>query len=277
MTMSAPPKPPPPPPPPPPPKPSLAKATGFKVASGSREAAQKIGIYGPGGVGKSSLVESMTTCGYRPLILDCDDGTSELGVDRIGPKEGLLTWDDLRNAINDKSIWTNYDVVVIDSMTRAQDWCAADIMLKDNADSLETTRGGYGKGYRALYERMLLLISDLEAHIRDGRHVVLLMHDISPLTVNPSGDDYKTYMPNLYASDKVSVRHRVKECVDHLFFVGYDVAVTDKKAKGSGSRTIYYEERPAYWAKSRRANRFDGPIVYTKGSAELWQRLLGDK
>jgi hypothetical protein len=66
----------------------------------------------------------------------------------------------------------------------------------------------------------------------------------------------------------------VKEWADHLIFVGFDVHVTDEgKGQGAGTRTIYPVERPTHMAKSR---SLSDPIVYERGSAELWQKLFGE-
>ena len=55
------------------------------------------------------------------------------------------------------------------------------------------------------------------------------------------------------SSGKASVRLRLREWLDHLLFIGYDVECTkqmDGKAKGQGTRTIYPQE----------ARRFDDTL-----------------
>jgi hypothetical protein len=268
----APPKPKPPPAPTPPPS-----GRGFKVSSGVAASAQRIGIYGTGGSGKSSLAAGLSQVGFKPLFLDTEGGSRNLDVDRIGVDEGLDSWTALRAAINSPDLWTNHNVLVLDSVTRAQDWLCQDIMGKDKVDSLELAAGGYGKAYRKMYDSMLMLLSDLEEHLRHGRNVVLVMHELTVKTPNPEGEDYQSYQPNLYASDKVNLRARIKEWCDHLFFVNYDVVSKDGKGKGAGTRTIFTTETPTHWAKTRASDKLPLPVVYPKGGFELWTRLFGEQ
>ena len=91
-------------------------------------------------------------------------------------------------------------------------------------------------------------------------------------STNPTGEDFLRYEPRLYASQNVSVRHRVKEWLDHLLFVGYDIFAKNGKATGSGTRTIYPVEMPTHWAKSRKLR---DPIPFqSETDSNLWQRLF---
>ena len=251
------------------PPPSRTTSRQFNISSGVQQVPQRIGIFGGGGIGKTTLARSLSSVHKKPLIVDLDEGSSHLPVHRISHIE---VWDDLRSVLGDKSLSDGYDVLVVDSVTRAQDLCAAAIMKKEGVRSLELAGGGYGKGYRFLYENMLTLLSDLERHVWAGRHVLLIMHEFVARVPNPMGQDFIRFEPNLYASEKVSVRHRVKEWLDHLLFVGYDVFTRDGKARGTGTRTIYPQELPTHWAKSR---KLSSPIPFTSpDDCTLWKQLF---
>ena len=257
----------------PPPAPPATARPGpmmkLAVTTGIQQMPQRIGLFGPGGIGKTTLATSLASVGKRPLIVDLDRGSHHLDARRIS---NVASWSDLRTALADTRVWTDYDFVVIDSLTKAQDLCAASIMQAERVKSLEFAGGGYGKGYRFLYENMLSLLDDLDRHVRDGRNVLLIMHEFVAKVPNPMGTDFIRFEPNLYAADKVSVRHRVKEWLDHLFFVGYDVFAKDGKAKGSGTRTIYPQEMPTHWAKSR---KLSAPIPFTSASdSSVWNQLF---
>lgn len=266
----------------PPPPPATKNGTptaigddeGFVESSGILQAPQRIGIYGSGGIGKSSLVANMAAIGKKPKFIDLDEGTGELNVSRIA----VATFDRLRKALQKESLWTGYDTVVIDSATKAEELAGAWVIQNVKADKgREVTRlaeYGYGKELEHIYEAFLCLMADLDRHYRAGRNVVLIMHECTASVPNPAGDDFIRYEPRLQSpkSGKNSIRHRVKEWVDHLFFIGYDVHVNDEsKARGSGTRTIYPQERPTHWAKSRSLAK---EIVYQRDSVDLWNQLF---
>lgn len=243
---------------------------GFQVSSGALIVPQRIGIFGSAGSGKTSLASLLSKIGKQPLFLDTDDGSNHMEVQRLECRN-LSSWPRLRAAIHDEALWKNFDTVILDSLTKAEDMASQFVMDQAGVDALEKVDGGWGKGYRAVYESMLLLLADLDQHIRAGRNVVIVMHDCVTRTANPAGSDYLRFEPRLYASEKVSVRSRVKEWLDHLFFIGYDVASKDNKGVGFGSRTIYCREQAWFLAKSRTLR---DPIVFNDGDPELWKQLF---
>lgn len=257
---------------PPPPTRELPTSNGFSVVSGRIKSAFRVGVYGPAGVGKSSLMAALAQAGKRTLVIDLDDGSRNLDVERIEARN-VETWDHLRAAIQSMGLCGNYDVLVIDTLTKAEDMAIRHLLQKSNVDSLEKVDGGWGKGYRALYDCMLMLLGDLDQHIRQGRNVAVVMHDCTARVPNPGGQDYIRFEPRLYQSDKVSIRARVKEWLDTLAFIGYDILSQDGKARGSGTRTIYCQEQPHFMAKSRTMSY---PIVYSEGSAEFWTALFSE-
>jgi hypothetical protein len=249
------------------------------VSSGIRVKCHRTVLYGPGGIGKSELCASLKQVGVRPLVLDIGSSTGFLDVDRIGEAEGLRTWDDLRAALHDQSIWQGFGAVVIDDLTKAEELCSrwvCENVKNEKGNLVQGIEGyGFGKGFTHLYEAFLPLLADLDAHIRAGRQVVCVAHECTANVPNPSGNDWIRYEPRLQSppSGKNSIRHRVKEWCDHMMFVGYDVAVNDGKGIGAGTRCIYPVERPTHLAKSRSLAE---PIVYEQGSAELWKQLFGE-
>lgn len=211
-----------------------------------------------------------------PLFCDLEDGSKFFDVPRIDPPPE--SWDDLRCVLQDHAAWDDYGAVVIDSLTKAEElataWTLANVP-HEKGHRIESIEGyGFGKGLTHVYETFLKILGDLDAHIRRGRHVICVAHECTANVPNPAGEDWIRYEPRLQSptSGKSSIRHRVKEWCDHLLYVGYDTAVSkDGKGIGGGTRTIYPVEMPAWWAKSR---LLSDPIVYERGSAELWQQLL---
>jgi len=237
---------------------------------------QRVVLYGTGGIGKSELAANLKGIGKKPLFFDCGSGTHFLDIDRISD---LTNWTDLRAALNDHSLSKGFDVVVIDDLTSAEalatQWVIENIRVErsggQGAQATSIESYGWGKGYTHVYETFLLLLGDLDAHIRAGRTVVCIAHDCTANVPNPAGTDYKRFEPRLQNSEKANIRARVKEWADHLLFLGYDVFAQDGKATGAGTRTIYPQEMPTHLAKSR---SLSDPIVYERGSCDLWRKLL---
>lgn len=206
------------------------------------------------------------------MFLDIEDGTKELDIDRLESVE-LPTWESIRAAINSEDYWQDHDAIVLDSLTRAQDVASTHLMRMSNVDSLEKASGGYGKGYKALDEEFVKLLCDLDQHSRRGRTVILIMHDFVARVPHPdpSGTDYIRYEPRLYQSDKIQIRNRVVEWLDHLLFIQRDIIATEGKAQGGNTRTIYFQPKPHFLAKSRTLR---DPVVFDEDSAECWETLF---
>jgi hypothetical protein len=247
------------------------------VSKGVKIEPQKVVLYGTGGCGKSSLAASMKDVGVNPLFIDIGDGTAHLNVDRIGGKDSpIIDWKDLRKAVQTKDLLSGYDAIVIDDLTRAEemagDWVIDNVPHEKAGRVINgLTDYGYGKGYEHVFDEFLKLIGDLDAVVRDDKHVVCIAHEITERVPNPDGEDWLQYQPRLQNTKQSNIRFRMKEWADHLIFVSYDVSTKNGKGTGSGTRTIYSAEMPTWLAKSRLISE---PIDYVKGSCELWRQLL---
>jgi len=280
MTAPAPPRPAPPParqaPPPtrqaPPPATGNQPAKSFAILSGRQDsAAQRIVLYGPGGIGKSTLA----SLAPGAVFLDIEDGTRDMDVPRV---EGVESFADLRTCLQSDAL-NEAGTIVLDTATKAEEWAIehtlTHIQNEKGAYPTSVEGYGYGKGFTHVYETFLLLLADLDKQVRAGRHVILLAHDCTADVPNPGGEDWIRYEPHLQApkSGKASIRNRVIQWADHVLFLGYDVAVTKEgKGFGGGTRTIWPTEQPTQVAKSRRisdAMFFTGP---TDGA--VWDLLL---
>ena len=259
----------------PPPAPAAATAaaptTGkvFSVTSGREEGAQRIVIYGPGGIGKTSCA----ALAPDPVFFDLEMGTREIELRRV---KGVDTWSDLREAVRAVD---GCQTVVIDTVTKAEELAIAHVLRTVKTDKNEFAvtpeSYGWGKGYQHIYDTFLLLLTDLDGLIRAGRNVILIAHDCVANVPNPSSEDFIRYEPHLQTSKggKASIRSKVFQWADHVFFIGYDVAVKDGKGRGAGTRTIFPKEMPTHMAKSRRLA--DNMAFDSETDASLWAALFG--
>jgi hypothetical protein len=250
---------------------TLAEPTQFALTSGKLVLPQRATVYGPGGIGKSSLCALAPT----PVFLDIEGGTNELEVARVG---GLTTFALVRECLR-SPVLDQFETVVIDSVTKLEELVVAHVISSvphEKGARVTSLEGyGFGKGYSHVYDAFLLFLADCDALVRRGKHVVLIAHDCVTDVPNPAGEDFIRFEPRLQSpkSGKASVRSRVVEWSDHVLFMGYDVVSDEGKGRGAGTRTIYTSEMPDHIAKSRRASLAIAFDSATDG--EIWNHLLG--
>lgn len=254
----------------------------MSVSRGVQQAAQRITIYGGGGIGKSKLASLLPQVGIEPLFIDVEGGSHFLDVARLTPENH----DELRTCLQDFATIDQFGAVILDSATKSEElavaWTLRNVPMDSQKDGVvryakNVEAFGWGKGYSYVAETFLQILCDLDAIVRRGKHVILICHDCTVNATNPDGNDFYRWEPRLQSppAGKGSIRHRVKEWSDHLFFIGYDVMATaDGKATGSGSRAIYTTERPTCWAKNRLIPSLPSVIVYKDGDSTLWQKLF---
>lgn len=249
-----------------------------KIASSTE--GHRICLYGTGGIGKTTLAcslpgpvafvdldESLTRLYARLQEMKLDGNVTEVS--------GITTWEQMRDALHAPG-WDSVKSIVIDSATKAEELALAYVIQNKLTEKGKAATSisdyPYGGGYQLIYEQFLLLLGDLDAHVRKGRNVVLICHDCTTNVPNPTGADFLRYEPRLQSptSGKSSNRLRVKEWADHLVFLDYDVAVKDGKAKG-GSKTLYTQETPFCMAKSRTA---PGVFQLPADGSDFWKMLI---
>ena len=248
---------------------------------------QRIGLFGPGGIGKTTMAAMLAVADERPAAcFDLDDSLPIIGPalaaagypGKLQVVNGIETWQQIRDALQAAG-WDDVGTIVIDSATRAEELAVAHTLatVKNERDQFvqRIEAYGYGKGYQYVYETFLTLLGDMDAHVRAGRNVVLIMHDCTTTVPNPKGDDWLRYEPRLQSpnSGKASIRLRVREWLDHLLFLGYDVEAKDGIGENKqSSRTIYPTEQPHCMAKSR-ILRDTAQLV--EFDTAVWNALLG--
>lgn len=228
-------------------------------------------LYGPGGSGKTTLASALP----GPVaFFDLDESLGRLGLDVQTVQ--AATWADMRGKLGMDG-WERVKSIVIDTATKAEELAIAHTLehtIQEGKRSTSVEEYGYGKGYGYVFDSFLPLLGDLDRHARAGRNVALICHDCTSTVPNPAGEDWLRYEPRLQSpnSGKASIRLRVREWADHVLFLGYDVAVTDNgKGKGSGTRTLYRAETPAWMAKSRTGA---DPIPLGTDGAEVWAEII---
>lgn len=228
----------------------------MQLIRGRIERAQKVVIYGPEGIGKTSLAAQFP----NPLFIDTEGGTTHLDVVRT-PQPS--SWTMLKSQID--YVKKNPDIcstLVIDTADWAEQLCADDICARYQKKSIEEF--GYGKGYVYLAEefaRFLHLLNDL---IDVGINVVLTAHAQMRKFEQP--DEMGAYDRWEMKLQKKTAPI-VKEWADIVLFANYKTFVvkTDdgsNKAQG-GKRIMHTTHHPCWDAKNRHDLPAELPLEYS--------------
>jgi len=267
----------------PPPTTTAAKtppAKSFSVSSGKTSEFERIGIYGPGGAGKTTLASMLTLVKIKTLFIDLDNGSNNidlLGRINAGDKPGQISnWSDLIDCLR-SDIIADYDAIVIDSLTVAEEWAEewtlANVPKIDKYGKESRCKNlkayGWAEGDSHLFDTFLKFFQALE---RIDKHVILICHCTDEKVPNPAGEDYLSYMPRLPKSKQGDIRSKFRDWVDHLLFLNLERSVDENgKADDAVARVIYPQLLPHAWAKSRTLRK---TITFREGIPDLWQQIF---
>ena len=225
------------------------------ISKGRRPAPVRAVIYGPEGIGKSTLVSHFPS----PLFLDVEDGTAQLDVARVA----CQTWDALLAAV--KTLATDShgaQTIVIDSADWAEKALIEHTLKHAGKSSIEDF--GYGKGYTILAECWTRFLTECDKLTAAGLHVVFTAHSaVKRMSPPDQTDGYDRYELKL----SKQVAPVLKEWSDLLLFCNFKVLVvegTDGKIKAQGGRErVMYSTHSAAWdAKNRYGLPDELPMEY---------------
>ena len=217
-----------------------------KIHTGKAGGALKVVVYGPEGIGKSTLAAHFP----RPVFIDTEGSTRHMDVSRTDkPSSWTMLMEQVQYIRSDPGVCST---LVIDTADWAEQLCIASICASRKLSGIEDM--GYGKGYVYLAEEFGRLLNLLEEIVGRGVHVVLTAHAMMRKFEQP--DEMGAYDRwELKLQKKTSAL--VKEWSDLLLFANYktlSVAADDKgkkfKAQG-GRRVIYTSHHPCWDAKNR--------------------------
>lgn len=210
---------------------------------------QKVVIYGTPGIGKTTFAATFPD----PILLRTEDGAAALDVPTFPRMAKSLA--DVTAAL--KSLFTTqheFKTLVLDSLDWLEPLMFSDVCKAEGKENIEDF--GYGKGYIKVDDEWRRLQSRLERlRAERGMNIVAIAHAV-PVTVDlPDLDPYQRYSLKLHKRGAALWM----EWADMILFVNYKAHIVKDsdsksakgKAKGSGERVIFTQERPAYQAKSR--------------------------
>lgn len=232
----------------------------YEIVSGVVQTAQKVVIYGPEGIGKSTFASMFPD----PLFIDTEGSTKKLNVKRY-PKP--TSWEMLRNLVIQAMKTKPCETLIIDTIDWAEQLCINAICSQHQKKGIEDF--GYGNGYVYEKEEFGKFLNLLQDVVDSGINVVLTAHAQMRKFEQPDEmGAYDRWELKLGKKTSSQISPLVKEWADMVFFANYKtyaVAVDDKgkkfKAQG-GERIMYTTHHPCWDAKNRDGLPPEMPFSY---------------
>ncbi|EPM7558070.1 ATP-binding protein [Enterococcus faecium] len=221
----------------------------MNITKGIIAKAQKVVIYGPEGIGKSSLASQFP----EPIFIDTEGSTSNMDVARM---DKPTSWTMLLSQVDFVKQSMPCKTLIIDTVDWAERLCIEFITTRANKDSI--TKFGYGEGFIQLEEEFGRFLNKLSDLTELGINVVLTAHaKINKFEQPDEMGAYDRWELKLGNKTTAKTAPLTKEWADMVLFCNYktlSVATDDKgkKFKGQGGkRVIYTTHHPAWDAKNR--------------------------
>lgn len=231
----------------------------MQITRGKRARAQKVVIYGPEGIGKSSFASQFPD----PVFIDTEGSTDNMDVARL---DKPTSWTMLVNEIAFiKANPTECKTLIVDTVDWAEQLAVAHVCSQHGKQGIEDF--GWGKGYTYVQEEMGRFLNALSDLVDMGINVVLTAHaQIKKFEQPDEMGSYDRYELKLGQKTGSKTAPLVKEWADMVLFANYKTLVmtTDngkKKAQG-GERVMYTNHRPAWDAKNRHGLPDEMPFNY---------------
>lgn len=220
----------------------------MQITRGKRARAQKVVIYGPEGIGKSTFAAEFP----NPVFIDTEGSTDNMDVARL---DKPTSWTMLNAEIAFiKANPTECGTLIIDTIDWAEALAVESVCAQHSKKGIEDF--GWGKGYTYVQEEIGRFLNSLSELVEMGINVVLTAHTQLKKFEQPDEmGAYDRYELKLGQKSSSKTAPLVKEWADMVLFANYRTILMTadngkKKAQG-GERIMYTNHRPAWDAKNR--------------------------
>ena len=230
----------------------------MRITTGKIKSAQKIVVYGPEGIGKSTFASHFPGA----VFIDTEGSTKNLDVARF---DRPTSWEMLLEQVEYiRQGKADCRTLVIDTADWAERLAAQMICARAKKNGIEDF--GYGKGYTYLAEEFGKLLNRLEDVVERGINIVVTAHAKMNKIEQP--DETGAYDRWELKLTK-QCAPMLKEWADMLLFANYKTLVVktdDKKYKGKGgTERVMYATHTAVWdAKNRHGLPDMMPFEYSE-------------
>ena len=221
----------------------------FNITSGRLPGAKKIVIYGPEGIGKSTLASRFPD----PLFIDTEDSTKDMDVKRLDkPSSWTMLLDEICFVRDTPGIC---QTLVLDTADWAEQMEIDELLKQNQKNGIEDF--GYGKGYTYSAERFGKMLNLMSEVAEKGINVVITAHAwLRKIELPEEMGAYDHW--EMKTSKKVAPL--IREWADAVLFLNYKVnvinvdnqgAVKGKNKAQGGRRVIHTNHTPFWDAKNR--------------------------
>ena len=251
----------------------IPKAGSFGISKGKKRGnGERVLLYGPGGVGKTTMASLITNARF----IDLENSSLNVDTERLEPGEDGWSIPLLLSALVPGPHLEGCNALIIDSSSKLEDMIVQHVIdtIPVNDKGLMGSKiedYGWGKGYVHVYDIFKQIIGMADNLSARGIHIIWICHENANRLNNAMGDNYLRIEPRLQNSEKSNVRAKLVESCDHAIYLSFDISVKDSKVQGSGSRRCFVSSNPAYISKSRTL-RDNVPFKSDKDDA-IWRRL----
>jgi hypothetical protein len=240
----------------------------MQITKGKRARAQKVVVYGPEGVGKSTFAAQFP----ETLFIDTEGSTDNMDISRLDKPSSYTM-------LKTEIAWlkanpTACKTLVIDTI----DW--AESLIVDDICALHQKKGiedfGYGNGYVYVKEELGRFLNSLSELIDLGINIVLTAHaQIRKFEQPDEMGSYDRWELKLGKKTSSQTAPLVKEWADMVLFANYKTVVmtadNGKKKATGGQRVLYTQHHPAWDAKNRHGLPEEMPFDYA-GIAHIFNQ-----
>lgn len=233
----------------------------YKITDGPAPRAQRLLIYGPEGIGKTTMASQLP----NPVFCDVEDGSGHLYVRRmpVPPSWDVLV-DEVRSVAEDHG---DIMTVVIDSADAAERLCQRRVCERAKKDSIEAW--GYGKGYTIAAEEFRKLLDVCDRCIEAGVNVCFVAHSQMRKFERPDeAGAYDRFEVKMHKH----VATMIKEWSDAVLFLDYETFVSvdeNGKGKASGGKRVIRTSHSVSWDAKNRWGLPDKLTLDADGIAQI--------